>query len=707
MKNQLIRLLILPLLLVINFNSKAQNKYIDFDDACTKTANGSGYANNSRAVYASSFVVGEYVFLNNNPLNFKRLGSGIYHNPVTNSAFSVGLRGNITAIQACNVIAPSGTITKVNQFAIGITGDLSYQIDNGGSIYFDTQQQQYHTQFTCEPLPNNHVAVTTDSWGFGGTLKFKVENSPNWLTEAQLEAIDFSNMKGKDVSIYCSAFDNSNHITETRASVVHFAGDNTSKVPSFYKRSSTNRLPQLPYIFPNFSLTGKTNIIQFGQLDGSFNHKNQLYLNKGFNIVDKKTNNAIPNSQAIISNYDTWAYNHGCPRGNAAGATAWVASQSMSNLYSWFNAELIVPATGYGAVMVDFEAWYFEIMSSQDASNKMATLWRAFKQANPNVKLLSYVGSRGYAAGLTLSAINSTQRDAENIKYSQSASQVKRQFESKSVSYLNVNTGSPDGTTGYLSQYLDVINAGDYQHFLSHSWLYSTIQELELSKIHSPNKKTLALMWSYIEPVGGSDFETYTKYFKKSNNTNYYADFKPAAPFSYLYNHAAFATLLGDGIWFWHDPYASIEGFDYTGWSGKISGTGTHLPNNFSPNTGAFEISTTIGYDYAALALYEMSFNNDILTGTQPILKPEFSTNAGSSYYTGDNLLPASADFFQLPVVRMKKHPTLNEWLIVAVNRYNEMWNDQTIRVKIPFSSNTVDITLNGQFATIFRAKLN
>ena len=603
----------------------------------------------------------------------------------------------------------SGTIEIVNQFAKGITGDASYQIDNNGSIWYAFGNE--FTQMSIVPQSNYHVAVTATiaGWGNGtGTLKYKVENSPNWLTKAELEAIDFSNMKGRDISIYGAAFLGS-VIEETRQAVIHFAGDNTSKVPSFYKRASTNRLPQLPYIFPDFSMpSSKTNIMQFGQLNSSFEYQNQNYLTKGFTVVDRKFNNSIPISKNIVSNYDTWAYSHGCPKDSAAKATTWLANQSMINLYTWFYNDFISPASNNGAAMVDFEAWYLEILGNQDACNKMATLFRAFKNANPNTVLMSYVGSRGYAATATFSGINATERDNEAAKYSQTASQVRRQFEAKTVQYLNINSGTPDGTSGYLSEYLDVINCGDYQHFLSHSWLYSTIQEAELAKTHRPNKKAMALMWSYIEPVSGSDFNSVGKAFKKSDNTTYYkADYKPAAPFSILYNTTAWLNFIGDGVWFWHDPYAAVEGFDFHGWFGKNPTNGEKLPYDFSPNSGAAEISTTIGYDYAALALYELSFNADILNGTQPILKPEFSINSGSSYYTSNDLLPSYADFLKIPLVRIKKHPTLNEWLILAVNRYNEAWINQTIRVKIPNTTEVVDLVLNGQFTNISRVKLN
>ena len=114
------------------------------------------------------------------------------------------------------------------------------------------------------------------------------------------------------------------------------------------------------------------------------------------------------------------------------------------------------------------------------------------------------------------------------------------------------------------------------------------------------------------------------------------------------------------------------------------------------------EISTTIGYDYNQLALYELSLNNDIMTSaTQNV---DFSVNNGVSYFTAEDLKPASAEFKKIPIVRIKKHPTLNEWVVLAMNKHLPHFQDQTIKVKI--NGNTVDIVLHGQFSTLKRVKL-
>ncbi|MBA4849492.1 hypothetical protein [Emticicia sp. BO119] len=695
------------ILLLISTAVFSQTKYSSLNDACTKNALGSGFNNSDKTIYIPAVSVGNYAFLNNSNRSFRRLARGYYYYPSTNSAFQTNLRGMITDMQSCAMGA--GSLSVVNQFSTGLTGDSGYQVDNGGSYWYYQPNNEFYSQFSVTPTVNNFVQVALDTRGFGngqGVVKYKVENSINWLTKQQLEAIDFSNMKGRDVSIMACMFDG-NNITETKQSIVHFKGDNTSKVASFYKRNSTNRLPQLPYVFPEFgTLTDKYNILGFGQLDGSYNYQNQNYLTRGFNVIDWKLNNSIPLINRIGASYDEWAYDNGAPRLNGPGATQWVANTPIQNLYGWFNSYVIQPAANHKFFFVDFEAWSYYILDNQVAADKMASLFRAFKQANPNVLLMSYVGTRGFKSS-TLQQITQPEMLAENNKYNQSLAQVAKEFETKTVNYINVSTGQYDGTSGYLSEYIDVINAGDYQHFISHSWFYSTIQEFELAKLYHPSKKVLALNWSYVETVPGSDFNSVRRYHKKTNDSAYYfVDYKVAVPFSHMYNVTAWANFIGDGTWNWHDPYNAVEGFDYHGLAGKDPISGQKKPGLYSTNVGMMEVSTCIGYDQVAMALYELKQNDTILVGNQPIQRVDFSTDNGNSYYTGEQLKPASADFYHIPVVRVKKHPSKNEWLLLAVNRYNEMWQNQTIKVKIPGTGQTVDVILYGQYTSIRRIKL-
>jgi len=647
----------------------------------------------------------QYLWLTTNISGVKTENGGMLKN--TARANSLSAAENSIPFGWDNLY-PSGTLVTVNQYDTGLTGDSGYQIDTGGSFWYYQPTDYFYPQLSVLPTPDNKVTVYLDTSGFGtgdGVVKFKIENAEGWLTKGELEAIDFSNMKGKDVSIIAAMFSGT-IIQETKQSIVHFAGDSSSKMPTFYVRNPLRRIQQFPYLFPAFGLiTGKTNIAHFGQLDASFNYKNTEYLTRGFNVLDFKGNSAIPTANRIVASYDEWAYDHGCPTQNWPGAVAWLESKSMAELYGWFNSYVIAPAAGHLACFLDFEAWGFAIADSSNARNKMASLFKAFKAANPTTLLMLYVGSRSFNSSV-LGELTLSEMNAQNAKYGQTVTEAGRDFEVVPVTYLNVSTGATDGTSGYLMDYIDVINAGDYQHFISDSWFYSTIQEMELAKLLKPGKKCLPLMWSYIETVPGSDFNSVRRYYRTAGGQVYFTDYKLAVPFSHLFNHAAWGNFIGDGMWNWEGPYNAIEGFDYWGAAGKNPETGALLGTNFSTNLGMMEISTTMGLDYIALALYILKLNEDIVNGTQSILKPEFSVNGGSTYLTGDALKPASADYYKTPIVRIKKHDTLNQWLILAVNRYNEHYNNQTIKVKIPGTALIKDIVLNGQFTTIERIRL-
>jgi hypothetical protein len=149
-----------------------------------------------------------------------------------------------------------------------------------------------------------------------------------------------------------------------------------------------------------------------------------------------------------------------------------------------------------------------------------------------------------------------------------------------------------------------------------------------------------------------------------------------------------------------------MEGFEYWGSGSRDVNDQAFLSPDFvPPHYASMHYAAMTGYDYATRGLYEMSFNSDVISdGIGGITRPEFSTNGGSSYYTGNDLLPASAQFLKIPIVRMKKHPTANEWVLFAVTMYQDHWQNQTIKVKI--GDKTIDVVLKGLHCNLSRIKL-
>jgi hypothetical protein len=721
MKNltQKLQSFFVALLMLISSFSIAQTKFSSLNDACTRRTSES-----TRSIYAPSFAVGQYAYLNNSSKNFRRLASGYYYNPSLNSAFQTNLSGTITAIQTCAVA--NGSLQIKDTYTKGLSGDSNFQVDEQGSLWYYRDGGNYKPENAWSQMSVNYNASTGKidvildlrGWGDGDIAgsyrRFKVEVSSAWLTEAEIEAIDFRNQAGKDISIVGANFRSNGEIMDSKQTILHIAGNSTTDVPTFFKRPANMRIGT-PSYFPTFAtVTGKKNVMSYGSLDASFNFENQQYLSKGYDIVAKKGNSAIPQNKTIITDYDNWAKNVGSPdsnggNNNQAATVQWLADTPMSNLSNGFKE--VIDAGKISALMfLDFELWGFEIFNNQTACNRLASLFREFRRVNPNCLLTSYINAKPIDIKFGKN-ISSSQMAAENAKYNQSYQQLMAGFYGKQIQYVNLSTGAAiNGDVGYMGDYMSVGIAGDYLHTYNESNFYAFIQEMELFKKLSPNQKIISLYWSYIETLPNqstSDINTVRRYYKKSNNFFYFSDYKMASPMSDIYNRGMWSNFIGDGQLVWADPHNAVNSFDYHGGNAKDIFSEDYIKdtqsNQFVSNTnlGQMEISTTIGYDYNQLALYELSLNNDIIpSATQTV---DFSIDGGATYYTGEDLKPASAEFKKIPIVRIKKHPTLNEWLVLAMNKNLEHYQNQTIRVRI--SGKTVDIVLKGQFSTLKRVK--
>ena len=591
----------------------------------------------------------------------------------------------------------SGELTILNQFQTGISNDSSYQLDPFTSVYGPNGDQWTNFGLTYNDT-TGRVTVTPDYRGWAvseNDVRYKVEISDKWLTEAELETIDFSNQKGNDILIYAAAFESG--VPKVGSTFLHIKGDSNTRLPGFVVRNPTKRMPQFVYNFPNVTLSPtKTNILEFHQLGDTFNYVSDAYINKGFSIA-----HGPANSQKFIGDYDQWAYVNGAPGpNNQAGALQWLRNNSIQNLSSYFD-ESINGVKGAGFFFMDFEAFGSGTVDDQDIVNKLGTLFRRFAQANPNTVFTSYINANPVKSTFNKN-LTSTQKDLQNAKYTKTLSEIVTGFFSRTVQYLNVDNGAFTGESGNMGQYITPI-VGDYMHSIGFSSLYSTIQEFELSKKLLPTNKVLSLNWGLNEllpPGSGSDYMIFEKGFKKTNGFLYKKPCKPPTPPSYMWNITLWSNIIGDGTWFWDEPLPFIEGYEYYGTSAQDMNSNS-LNNEFSPNYGSTHYHAQIGYDYVARALHFLSYNNDILEANTPIEKPEFSTNGGSTYYSGNNLLPASAEFSKLPLVRIKKHATSNEWIIIALNHHLDHYTNQTIKVKI--ANKTIDIVLKGQYTTAER----
>jgi len=615
----------------------------------------------------------------------------------------------------------------VVQYTKGFTDDASYQYDF--TPWISTSGDDIRQRLAINVTNDYKLQISINTTGFGDTeanMRFKTDvdataSFSEWMTKADLEAKDFSALKGHDIMVTMGHLPSGTSTIYCVYTLVHLKGDNTSNLPSFFKRSSASiRLPQAPYQFPNVTpLSTRINIMQFQQLDNNLTNVSTNYLSKGYSIGTSSNP-----SQKFVGIYDDWAYANGAMRWeewpayrenykNANGGAEppfsdahkynvnWVKTHTIQQLFSYFNDVVIAPNNDKGFLFLDWEFVAFSGLDDQDFVNKIGTLFREFKNRNPNTLFTSYVNAD---PAKIVYNINLTANDVTtyNNKYNQTFAQVATGFYAKTVNYLNVSNGSFTGESGNMGQYIEpVVNL--YMHNLNNTNLYSAINEFEITAKNG--FKPLAFVWGLNEGIEGSDWNAYSKYFKATNGSLYQKQVKTPTPASYMWNTVLMSNFFGRGAWIWDEPLPFVEGFDYWSFAFEIGNSSNRIGDNFSPapNFGTMHYAAQTAYDYATWAIHRMIHNRDIVDNTQPITMPEYSIDNGVTYKTGDNLLPASAEKNKLPIVRLKKHATLNEFVIFAVNHHLKTWETQTLKVKV--ADKIITVILKGQFAEFERIR--
>lgn len=641
--------------------------------------------------------------------------------PVTTTTTS-SQSPSTTTTSTTSVIV-DGNFEIINQYATGLVNDDLQQSNEESLLYENANSIIKQMSLTYNPSTGK-VAITINQiggdWnsGDGKVVKFRIEYSPIFYTKEEVENMDFRIHKGKDISI-CGHNVNpsTGEITETRQLIFHVTdNDGGSKLPTWFKRDTPTKRIASPARFPTFDhLPNKINAITYSPLDSSFNYENQMYVTKGYNTVYRP--NATDHPLAIqykqIPEYDNWAYSNGCPTKNETGAISWLEGKSISQLKTYYST-VIQLGQNNSIVFSDFEAWGGTITGSNDASNKMATLFKYFKTQNPTTTLGTYAGAYVFAYKDFDMNITEAEANTFNSYYNVTDYRaISLGFFHKQVSFLNDN--GTVASTGYMSDYIDMAFCGNYVITNVDSRFYSFVQEMELTKKYYPDKKAISLFWSYVESLSDTSptvFRSVQKLFVDPSNFHYKTSYKIAAPMSDMYNRGLWANFIGDGQYLWHDPNQTVDGVVYYGDKG-FDDSVQQLPLKYYTNSSIdsqlvanSEISSTIGYDYNQLALYELSLNTDILN--EATTSPNYAiwneqTQTYSSYYTGDDLKPASAEFKKIPLVRLKKHATLNEYLLLAMNIH--LPHHLTQKLKVVVDGQTLEITLNGQFSTFLRIR--
>ena len=601
------------------------------------------------------------------------------------------------------IINPIGDLKIVNVQEYGIINDVSYQLDvpQSAGIFND----EIWDNLKIDIIDDKFLKINLDGrgWTVDSEPKYKVEISDKWLTKEEIEKIDFSNQAGNDILIYCGIpRDGKMKVGWT---YVHIKGNTSTKLPQFIVRNPSKRMPQFFRNFPDIKLnSNKINIIQFHQLDEDGNKVSEKYFDKGFRIARSEDK-----TKSFFADYDYWCYENGGKRWTGYQSIVgtdtenfqnaheynvnWLRVTPIQKLYQLFKNFIINPANGYPFALLDWEAFGY-IPNDKVVIDKVGTLFYEFYKDN-GVKVSTYIDSNPFKCNYNI-GISKDEMNYYNSKYEKPLKEIASGFFKYDFERLDVNTGESTGIVENMGKYIYAIS-GDYMHFINHSNLYGIFQELELCAKHGID--SLTLNWGINEGVDSSDYNSQQKFFKKSNGFIFQAETKPPTPCSYLKNMTNGSNLFGKGFYGWDEPLPFEEGNEHHGGHAKSKDNSQYLWNDFNPkNNGTYHYNAQIGYDYVARSLNHLSNFNDYLNDVKGFERVSYYI--GSNKFDGDKLLPASAEFYKIPLVRVKKHPSgKNEWLVFAINHHLNHYDNQKIKVEI--EGKLIEIELKGQFSTI------
>jgi hypothetical protein len=627
--------------------------------------------------------------------------------PTTTTTSTTTTSTSTTSTTTDSPIILDGELRIVDVEQLGISNDSSYQLDIPKSVY--APNNEIWDNLKIDVIDDKFLRITLDGRGWTMTTDplYKVEISEKWLTKDELEKIDFSSQSGNDILIYCGLPSRGKMIVGW--TFVHIKGNSSTKLPQFIVREPSKRMPQFWRNFPDVALNpSKRNIIQFQQLDEQANKVSENYFKKGFAVA--KSDDI---TKTFFADYDYWCYENGGKRWDnyksIVGtdtehfATAheyninWIRTTPFATLYQIFKNNIINPSKGYPFILLDWEA-FNTIPNDKVVIDKVGTLFYECYKDN-GVKISTYIDSNPFKCNYNTS-ISKQDMDSYNSKYSKPLSNIASGFFKYDFERLDVNSGKGLGIVENMGKYICAIS-GDYMHFINHSNLYGIFQELELCAEH--NIDSLTLNWGINEGVDSSDYYTHQKAFRKNNGFLFQAETKPPTPASYLKNSTDISNLFGKGFYAWDEPLPFEEGCEHHGGHAKKSDNSEYLSNDFNPkNYGTFHYNAQIGYDYVARSLNKLSKFNDYLNDVKGFKKVPYYI--GNSRFDGDKLLPASAEFYKLPIVRVKKHSQNNEWLLFILNHHLNHYDKQIVKVEI--DGKYLEVELNGQFARVEKVVL-
>jgi hypothetical protein len=565
-----------------------------------------------------------------------------------------------------------------------------------------------YTRSLITNFSNNVLSITNDwretlqySFGFGRPNKY-YSGSPT------VRNFDVSEFNGYPLQLYAfqdpqTATDAVGTIYQPKesdnlfgwwSSTLYIPPTDASDIPAFMDFS--DRPNSNKYLFderfPDFTPPAGVSVMTEARKEAGVGTINVPIFSKGIT----HSRNFATKSQSFLFSYDEWVNDlGGGSLGNPQPNYDWIINNADATAQlnaSWNNRH----GAGDDIVFLDGESFNpnFATTGSQTILERIGASFGHIRTRHP---FLAYWTKSPYVAKFDNNTTAATFRADYNITSLSGLISSGR----GGTFWQNNNWYSNAG------QHLNLWSVGRYSFTPYDSPIYEYVQQLEVLNQVRTNEKIIGFFWHTVEllpctPEPCYDIPAHKQWFDNNGNA-YWKRIKPNAPPSLLFNQSVWSVFNKASVFYWDNPTWSMSDNQANWGEFAKRGVDDDLPNEYGTVNGnnfVYDENSHRQIDWGMFGIYQTSQTaaKEIIEGTQPILRPTYIRNGVT--ISGNNLFPNDAFINKLPLVRIKKHPSSNTYLILAMNELAGGLDVETITVNLP-NGTTASVKLKGQWTTV------
>jgi hypothetical protein len=259
-----------------------------------------------------------------------------------------------------------------------------------------------------------------------------------------------------------------------------------------------------------------------------------------------------------------------------------------------------------------------------------------------------------------------------------------------------------------IGQYINLWCVGRYSFTPYDAPLYEYIQQLEILNRVRPNDnsvKMIGFFWHTVELLPCDEEPCYNipahKQWYNNNGDAYWKRIKPNTPPSLLFNQSVWSVFNKTSVFYWDNPTWAMSDIQAKYGPDMYNRADQLQADRTGTDFGlVYDVNSHRQIDWGMFGLYKVSqtLQKQIIEGNEPIQRPTYVHNGVT--ISGNLLYPKDAFDNKLPIIRIKKHPSQNTYLILAMNEFAGGLDVETITVNLPNGVN-VAVKLKGQWTTV------